>query len=601
MGAMNREELDQRENLFYNRCKIMHKVCSLIIDGGSCTNVVSTTLVDHIKFPTRKHPSPYKLQWFNDCGEVRVTKRVVVKFSIGKYQDEVLCDVVPMQACHMLLGRPWKFDRDAQHSGRSNKYSFVFGSRKHTLTPLTPYQVSEDYRIMKELQKRVQNEEVEKESLLSQEGQGVTKGKDKKCTLPKPSNWLKGVDEGHFMEYDELFPEEMPKGLAPFRGIEHQIDFVPGSQIPNKPAYRSNPGELRSCKGKLKSSLRRVDLRSGYHQIRMNPGDEWKTAFKTKFGLYEWHVMPFGLTNAPSTFMRLMNHVLKPFINKFVVVYFDDILVYSKTMEEHLVHLRQVFDVLLREKLFANLKRCSFGVDKVGFSTIAFPLTELIKKEVPFVWGYEQEKDFQELKSMLISSPLLQLPNFEKTFEVECDASGVGIGGVLMQEGKSLAYFRENLKGASLNYSTYDKELYALVRVLTHWQHYLWHKEFVIRSDHESLKHLKSQSNKRHAKWVELIESFPYVIHYKKGKENVVADALSRRYVLLNTMTSRMMGFESLKGFYSQDPDFKELCEELTQRKRVDRYQLVEGFLFKDGRVCVPMSSWRELFDKEAH
>ncbi|XP_059289964.1 uncharacterized protein LOC132043503, partial [Lycium ferocissimum] len=171
MGAMNREELDQRENLFHTRCKIMDKVCFSIIDGGSCTNVVSMTLVDHMKFPTRKHPSPYKLQWFNDYGEVRVTKRVVVKFSIGKYQDEVLCDVVPMQACHMLLGRPWQFDRDAQHSGRSNKYSLVFGGRKHTLTPLTPDQVSKDYRIMKELRKRVQNEEVEKESLLSQEGQ----------------------------------------------------------------------------------------------------------------------------------------------------------------------------------------------------------------------------------------------------------------------------------------------------------------------------------------------------------------------------------------------------------------------------------------------
>ncbi|XP_060192372.1 uncharacterized protein LOC132621914 [Lycium barbarum] len=130
-----------------------------------------------------------------------------------------------------------------------------------------------------------------------------------------------------------------------------------------------------------------------------------------------------------------------------------------------------------------------------------------------------------------------------------------------MQAGKPLAYFSEKLKGVSMNYSTYDKELYALVRVLTHWKHYLWHKEFVIRLDHESLKHLKSQYklNKRHAKWVELIEAFPYVIHYKKCKENVVADALSRRF------------------------------------------QLVDGFLFKDGRVCVPMSSWRKLFIKEAH
>ncbi|XP_060216386.1 uncharacterized protein LOC132643883 isoform X1 [Lycium barbarum] len=390
------------------------------------------------------------------------------------------------------------------------------------------------------------------------------------------------------------------------------------------------------------SVFSKVDLRSGYHQIRMNPDDEWKTAFKTKFGLYEWLVMPFGLTNAPTTFMRLMNNVLKSFINKFVVVYFVDILVYSKSIEEHVGHLRQVFDVLLRKRLFANLKKCSYCIDKVvswvlllsvngvevdeekvelirtwptsknatdvrsfhglasfyrrlvkGFSTIAFPLTELIKKDVPYVWGDAQEKALQELKSMLSSSPLLQLPNFEKAYEIECDASGVGIGGVLMQEGKPLVFFSEKLKGASLNCSTYDKELYVLVRVLAHWQHYLWHKEFVIRSDYESLKHLKSQSklNKRHAKWVEFIETFPYVINYKRGKENVVAGALSRRLVLLNTMASRMMGFESLKGFYAQDPDFKDICEELTQGKRVDPFQLVDGFLFKDCRVFVPMSS----------
>ena len=163
-----------------------------------------------------------------------------------------------------------------------------------------------------------------------------------------------------------------------------------------------------------------------------------------------------------------------------------------------------------------------------GFSSIASPLTELINEDVPFLWGEEQEKSFQALKLILSSVPLLQLSNYDKAFEIECKALGVGIGGVLMQEGKPLAFFSEKLKGATFKYSTYDKELYALARVLAHWQHYLWHKEFVIRTDHESLKHLKGQSklNKPHAKWVEFIETFPYVINYKKGKENVVADAL---------------------------------------------------------------------------
>jgi hypothetical protein len=194
---------------------------------------------------------------------------------------------------------------------------------------------------------------------------------------------------------------------------------------------------------------------------------------------------------------------------------------------------------------------------------IAFPLTEIVKKAVGFKWGEEQENAFNLLKSKLISAPLLSLPDFNKAFEIECDASGIGIGAVLMQEKQPIAYFSEKLNGATLNYPTYDKELYAVVRALETWQHYLWPREFVIHTDHQSLKHLKGQGklSRRHAKWVEFIETFSYVIKYKQGQENVVANALSRMYVLLNTLNTKLLGFEYIKELYLNDHDFSAIYD----------------------------------------
>jgi len=235
--------------------------------------------------------------------------------------------------------------------------------------------------------------------------------------------------------------------------------------------------------------------------------------------------MPFGLTNAPSTFMHLMNHVLRDCIGKFVVVYSDDILVYSTSSKLHVGHLRVVLSLLRDNQLYANIDKCTFCVESVIF------LGFVVNKNGVHV---------DPAKIKVTQAPILALPNFEKTFELECDASRVGIGTILLQEGHPIAYFSEKLNGLSSNYPTYDKKLYALVRVFHTWEHYLVTKEFIIHSDNETLKYLKSQHklNKRHAKWVEYLEQFPYVIKYKKGKANVVADALSRRYTLLAKLGS---------------------------------------------------------------
>jgi hypothetical protein len=207
------------------------------------------------------------------------------------------------------------------------------------------------------------------------------------------------------------------------------------------------------------------------------------------------------------------------------------------------------------------------------------------------------------LKDKLTHAPLLQLPDFNKTFELECDASGIGLGGVLLQERKLVAFFSEKLSGPVLNYSTYENELYALVRCLETWQHYLWPKEFVIHSDHESLKHIRSQEklNRRHAKWVDFIESFSYVIKHKKEKETVIANALSRRYALLTQLDYKIFGLETIKDQYVHDANFKDVLLHCKDGKTWNKFVFNDGFVFRANKLCIPTGSIHLLLLQEAH
>jgi len=212
-----------------------------------------------------------------------------------------------------------------------------------------------------------------------------------------------------------------------------------------------------------------------------------------------------------------------------------------------------------------------------NFSSLASPLNELVKKDTPFCWMEKHEPAFQKLKAQLTNAPILTLPNFAKTFELECDASGVGICVVLLHDGHPIAYFSEKLHGATLNNPTYDKELYALVRALQTWEDYLVSKDFVIHSDHESLEDLKGQHKlkKRHAKWMEFLEQFAYVI----------------KYILV---------FENMQELYKENSDFAPTFAKCQYRAQKSFY-VFEGYLFKEGKLCIPQGTNRKLIVKESH
>ncbi|WVZ70349.1 hypothetical protein U9M48_019024 [Paspalum notatum var. saurae] len=439
----------------------------------------------------------------------------------------------------------------------------------------------------------------------------------------KPTDGIRVV-----REFPDVFPDEMP-GMPPDRDVEFLIELLPGTAPIAKRQYRVAPKEqelIKENKDELlgkefirpssspwafpvlfvdkKDGSRRmyvdyralndvtiknkyplpriddlfdqlqgacvfskIDLRSGYHQMKIRPSDIPKTAFITRFGLYEYTVMSFGLTNALAYFMNLMNKVFMEYLDKFVVVFIDDILIYSKTEEEHEEHLRLVLQKLREHKLYAKLSKCEFWLYQVpflghivskggimvdpskissvpevvkevrgflglagyyrrfieSFSRIAKPMTSLLEKGAPFIWTKERQAAFYELKKRLTTTPVLTLPDLTKSFTVYCDASKEGLGCVLMQEGK--------LRKHKVNYSTHDLELAAVVHALKIWRHYLFGNRCEIYTDHKSLKYIFTQNelNMRQRRWIELIKDYDLEIHYHPGKANVVADALSRK------------------------------------------------------------------------
>ncbi|GBG84623.1 hypothetical protein CBR_g38905 [Chara braunii] len=393
----------------------------------------------------------------------------------------------------------------------------------------------------------------------------------------------------------------------------------------------------------------KIDLKSGYHQIAIRPEDQHKTAFETKYGLYEFVVMPFGLCNAPGTFQHAMNRIFHDYLDKFVIVYLDDILIFSKTVEEHVAHLDKVLSLLRQHKFKINDEKCEFGCTGVfylgheisaeglkpddakvasirdwprpqsgtemrsflgmtdyyrtfvkNYSIVAAPLTDLTRLDTPWEWTDECEAAFKHLKHVLMHYEALELPDPDKSFIVTTDASQYGISAVL--EAKKLAK------------STYEKELYAVYKALTHWRHYLLGRFFILRTDHQTLRWMRTQPVLSDAlkHWIEVIEQYDFDPQYLKGEYNKVADALLRRPDFSGALITEFDLTDdvtrSLVDAYRKDQFMSEIIRRLEakDKKTSAEFELVNGLLFLEKvgnkRLCVPnRESLRSLFLGECH
>lgn len=516
----------------------------------------------------------------------------------------------------------------------------------------------------KQLQRCVKKEQLDELFMVlfsdpKQEGEGIsTKGVS--------------VNDEILREFDDVFRDCLPPGLPPVRYVEHVIDTgdtKPKSRPPFKMSPReldelrkqlqelfdlglirpsSSPwgapvlfvrkkdGTLRMCIDyravnsvtcRMNTPLPRIDecldrlggakffssidLKSGYHQVRIKEEDIPKTAFNTRYGSFEFMVLPFGLTNSPPTFQKMMNAIMGDFIDRFVLVYLDDILIFSNSQEEHTQHIHQVLSKLREHKLYANPKKCFFNrthieflgyrvsgdgilpseskiaairdwpqpanVQEVrqfiglcshyrrfipGFSTVAAPLTDQTKgggpKRRPIQWSQGCQDAFDCLKRLMSSSPVLQHPDLNKPFIIETDASDLGVGAVLLQRDVNgilhpLAYESKKLSEAEKGYSVQERELLAVLHALRVWRCFIDGSTYTVYTDHNPLQYLRSTKNPtpRLVRWLAEFESYDPIIKYKPGKENVVPDALSR---CIGSPNSDVLGLE---------PDYLYMAKEL--------------------------------------
>ncbi|GAU36702.1 hypothetical protein TSUD_16140 [Trifolium subterraneum] len=385
----------------------------------------------------------------------------------------------------------------------------------------------------------------------------------------------------------------------------------------------------------------KLDLRSGYHQIRMARGDIYKTAFRTHQGHYEFLVMPFGLCNAPSTFQSTMNLIFEPFLRRFVIVFFDDILVYSPTLDSHLQHLELVFQCLLENDFRLKASKCSFAQTSIeylghivsdegvgpdpskisamiswpapvnikqlrgflgltgfyrkfvrNYASLAAPLTALLKHDA-FLWTEDAQKAFEGLKKAMSEAPVLGLPNFEEKFVLETDASGLGMGAVLIQNNHPICYFSKQFCPRMVQASTYVRELCAITTAVKKWRTYLLGNTFTIFTDQRSLRELMTQviQTPEQQFYLAKLLGYSYEIVYKPGPQNRIADALSRVQCLVITVP-QLDFLATFKQQLAAETEFQQfLARVISNPAEYSDFEVMNGLLFVKGKLFIPANS----------
>ncbi|KAL0546488.1 hypothetical protein IC582_016398 [Cucumis melo] len=623
--ATNKTEAERAGTVVTGTLPVLGHYALVLFDSGSSHSFISSAFVLHARLEVE--PLHHVLSVSTPSGECMLSKERVkaCQIEIAGHVIEVTLLVLDMLDFDVILGMDWL----------SANHASIDCSRKEvTFNP--PSMASFKFKGggSKSLPQVISA--IRASKLLSQGTWGILAS-----VVDTREADVSLSSEPVVRDYPDVFPEELP-GLPPHREVEFAIELEPGTVPISRAPYRMAPAELKELKVQLQELLdkgfirpsvspwgapvlfvkkkdgsmrlcidyrelnkvtvknryplpriddlfdqlqgatvfSKIDLRSGYHQLRIKDGDVPKTAFRSRYGHYEFIVMSFGLTNAPAVFMDLMNRVFREFLDTFVIVFIDDILIYSKTEAEHEEHLRIVLQTLRDNKLYAKFSKCEFWLKQVSFlghvvskagvsvdpakieavtgwtrpstvsevrsflglagyyrrfvenfSRIATPLTQLTRKGAPFVWSKACEDSFQNLKQKLVTAPVLTVPDGSGSFVIYSDASKKGLGCVLMQQGKVVAYASRQLKSHEQNYPTHDLELAEVVFALKIWRHYLYGEKIQIFTDHKSLKYFFTQKelNMRQRRWLELVKDYDCEILYHPGKANVVADALSRK------------------------------------------------------------------------